>query len=100
MKDFEFELSKTGDWKIGVRPVLTGLGDEQVVYIIVTLPKSGNGNFRLFFCIKDLKNILLDYNRCEDDTIRGYGGKMNSSCSLFFLMLLIPVVPFQSSLTF
>ena len=72
-EDFELESPKTGDWKIGVRPVLTRLWGERVVYALVTLPKSGNGSRRLFFCTKDPENILLDYGRCEDNTIRGYG---------------------------
>lgn len=72
-EDFELEFPKTGDWKIGVRPVLTRLWGERVVYALVTLPKSGNGSRRLFFCTKDPENILLDYSRCEDDAIRGYG---------------------------
>lgn len=72
-EDFGFESPKTGDWKIGVRPVLTRLWGERVVYAIVTLPKSGNGSRRLFFCTKDPESIILDYSRCEDDTIRGYG---------------------------
>ena len=74
-EDFGFESPKTGDWKIGVRPVLTRLWGERVVYAIVTLPKSGNGSRRLFFCTKDPESIILDYSRCEDDTIRGYGGE-------------------------
>ncbi len=72
-EDFELESPKTGDFKIGVRPVLTRLWGERVVYAIVTLPKSGNGNRRLFFCTKNPESILLDYSRCEDETIRGYG---------------------------
>ena len=72
-EDFELESPKTGDWKIGVRPVLTRLWGERVVYAIITLPKNGNGSRRLFFCTKDPESIFLDYGRCEDDTIRGYG---------------------------
>ena len=73
-EDFDLESPKTGDLKIGVRPVLTRLwGGERVVYAIVTLPKSGNGSRRLFFCTKSPESILLDYSKCEDDTIRGYG---------------------------
>ena len=44
-----------------------------MVYAIVTLPKSGNGSRRLFFCTKNPENIILDYGNCEDETIRGYG---------------------------
>ena len=72
-EDFELESPKSGDWKIGVRPVLTRLWGEWVVYAFVTLPKSGNGGRRLFLCTMDPENILLDYSRCEDDAIRGYG---------------------------
>ena len=71
-EDFELESPKTGDWKVGVRPVLTRLWGERVVYAIVTLPKSGNGSRRLFFSTKDPESIILDYSKCEDDTIRGY----------------------------
>ena len=71
-EDFELEFPKTGDWKIGVRPVLTRLWGERVVYAIVTLLKSGNGNRRLFFCTKNPESIILDHGRCEDETIRGY----------------------------
>lgn len=70
---FPLETPKTGDWKIGVLPVLTKLWGERVVYAIVTLPKSGNGSRRLFFCTKDPESILLDHSKCEDETIRGYG---------------------------
>ena len=72
-EDFKLESPKTGDWKIGVRPVPTRLLGERIVYALVTLPKSGNGSRRLFFCTKDPESIILDYSRCEDDTIRGYG---------------------------
>ena len=40
--DLELESPKTGDWKIGVRPVFTRLWGERVVYAIVTLPKARN----------------------------------------------------------
>ena len=72
-EEFELESPKTGDWKIGVRPVLTRLWGERVVYAIVTLPKSGNGSRRLFFCTKEPESIILDYGNCEDGMIRGYG---------------------------
>ena len=34
------------------------------------------------FAPKNLKNILLDYNKCEDDTMRGYGEEKSSPCRL------------------
>lgn len=72
-ESFELETPQAGDWRIGVRPVLTRLWGERVVYAIVTLPKSGNGGRRLFFRTKEPESILLDYSRCEDKTIRSYG---------------------------
>lgn len=72
-EDFELESPKTGDCKIGVRPVLTRLWGERVVYAVVTLPKSGNGSHRLFFCTKNPESIIIDYSSCEDETIRSYG---------------------------
>lgn len=56
-----------------MRPVLTRLWGGRVVYAIVTLPRSGNGSRRLFFCTKDPEDIVLDYDSCADDAIRGYG---------------------------
>ncbi len=46
-EDFGLQSPKTGDWQIGVCPVLARLWGERVVYAIVTLPKSGNGSRRL-----------------------------------------------------
>ena len=80
--DFELGSPKTEDWQIGVRPVLTRLWEGRVVSAIVTLPKSGGGSRRLFFCTANPKSIRLDYSRCEDDTMRGYGRKMQGSCRL------------------
>ena len=72
-EDFGLESPKTGNWKVGVRPVLTRLWEGRVVYAIVTLPKSGNGSRRLFFCTKAPEEIALDYRDCADDAIREYG---------------------------
>lgn len=78
-EDFELESPKTGDWRIGVRPVPTRLWGERVVYAVVTLAKSGNGSRGLFFCTKDPESILLDFGRCEDETIRSYGEENKKS---------------------
>ena len=53
--------------------MLTRLWSGRVVYAAVTLPKSGNGSRRLFFCTKNPESIILDYSNCEDETICGYG---------------------------
>ncbi len=71
--DFELETPKTGDWQIGVRPVLTRLWEGRVVYAIVTLPKSRAGSRKLFFCTISPESVHLDYSRCEDAAMRGYG---------------------------
>lgn len=68
--DFGLKSPKTRDWKVGVRPVLTRLWGERVVYAIVTLPKSRNGSRRLFFCTKAPKEIALDYRNGADEAIR------------------------------
>ena len=72
-EDFALESPKIGNWQIGVRPVLTRLWEGRVVYAIVTLPKSGSGSRRLFFSTASPESIHLDYSRCEDATMRGYG---------------------------
>lgn len=71
---FPLSYPETGNWKIGVRPVLTKLwGWERVVYAIVTQPKSGGDSFRLFLCTKAPEDIGLDYAVCTDESIYGYG---------------------------
>ncbi len=50
-ENFVLESPQTGDWKIGVRPVLTKLWEEQVVYTIVIFLKRGNGSRKIFFFV-------------------------------------------------
>ena len=73
LKDFNMRTPQNGDWKIGVRPVLTRLWGERVVYAYVTAPKKGGDSRRLFFCTKNPEEITLDYSVCADDRIRNYG---------------------------
>ena len=58
----QFELSEpqTGDWKVGIRPVITKLWKDRVVHAIVTSPKKGTGGRRLFLCTLDPEKIPLD----------------------------------------
>ena len=86
-EDFELETSKTGDWKISVCPIFTKLWGERLVYAFVTFLKSGNGSHRLFFCTKEPQNILLDYSKCEDDTMRGYVKEKSSTLLLACYLL-------------
>ena len=39
---------KSGDWLIGMMPVITNLWKDKVVYALVTAPKNGKGSRRLF----------------------------------------------------
>lgn len=72
-KDFELSTPQTGDWMVGVRPVLTRLWGERVVYAFVTASKKGGDSRRLFFCTKKPDEIPLDYRLCADERIRKYG---------------------------
>lgn len=44
---------ETGDWLIGMVPVITNLWKDKVVYALVTAPKNGKGSRRLFLCTAD-----------------------------------------------
>ena len=81
-----------------MRPVLTRLWGERVVYALVTLPKSGNGSRRLFFCTKDPGSIFLDHSRCEDSTLRGYGeeNKQFLPLACYFLRWNIEISYYES----
>lgn len=50
LEDFQLSALQNGDWKIGVRPVLTRLWGERIVYAFVTAPRKGGDSRRLFFC--------------------------------------------------
>ena len=69
--------------------MLTRLWEVQVVYAIATLPKSGNISRRLFFCIKDSKEIGFDYKNCADDVIREYG--KDDICYLPLACFMLPL---------
>ena len=56
-----------------MRPVLTRLWGERIVYAFVTAPKKGGDSRRLFFCTKKPEEISLDYSLCMDERIRKYG---------------------------
>ena len=69
---------KTGDWLIGVFPVITRLWKDKVVYALVTAPKNGKGSRRLFLCTGNPEEIPFDPELCADDTIREYGRENRS----------------------
>jgi hypothetical protein len=63
---------KTGDWKIGVRQVLTNLWKDRPVYAIVTYPKKGTGSYRLFLCTIDPKEISFGLDLCKKANLCSY----------------------------
>lgn len=65
--------SKSSDWKIGVRPVITNLWKNRTVYAIVTCPKDRESGHRLFLCTKNPEEIQLDFQKCANSSIREYG---------------------------
>lgn len=86
-EQFELSAPKTGEWKIGVQPVLTRLWKDKAVYAIVTAPKKGKGSRRLFLCTKNPKEICLDYEKCTDGSIRDYAEENISYLPLACYML-------------
>ena len=64
---------KSGDWLIGMMPVITNLWKEKVVYALVTAPKSGKGSRRLFLCTADPRTISFDWENSADKTACSYG---------------------------
>ncbi len=73
LEEVSLSEPKTGDWKIGVIPVMTNLWKGKVVYAVVTAPRKGNGTRRLFLCTRNPEEIDFDLGLCTDETIRAYG---------------------------
>ncbi len=73
LEEFSLSKPKTGDWEIGVSPVMTNLWKDKVVYAVVTAPKKWNGSRRLFLCTKNPEEVEFDLDLCADETIRTYG---------------------------
>ena len=73
---------ESGDWLIGVMPVITNLWKDNVVYALVTTPKNGKGSRRLFLCTADPKTISFDWENNAGKTISSYRAK-----NVFYLPL-------------
>ena len=73
---------KSGDWLIGMMPVITNLWKDKVVYAMVTAPKNGKGSRRLFLCTADPRTISFDWENSADKTIYSYGAE-----NVFYLPL-------------
>ena len=74
--------SKSGDWLIGMMPVITNLWKDKVVYALVTAPKNGKGSRRLFLCTADPRTISFDWENSSDKTTYSYGAE-----NVFYLPL-------------
>jgi len=67
--DISLTGPETGDWLIGMMPVITNLWKGKTVYALVTAPRNGKGNRRLFLCTKDPRGISFDWEQSADETI-------------------------------
>ena len=82
MDDIVLCEPKTGDWLIGIMPVITNLWKDKVVYAFVTAPKNGKGSRRLFLCTADPRTISFDWENSADKTTCCYGAE-----NIFYLPL-------------
>ena len=73
---------QSGDWLIGMVPVITNLWKGKVVYALVTAPKNGKGSRRLFLCTADPRTISFDWENSTDKTVCSYGAE-----NVFYLPL-------------
>ena len=73
---------ESGDWLIGMMPVITNLWKDKVVYALVTAPKNGKGSRRLFLCTADPRTISFDWENSADKTTYSYGAE-----NVFYLPL-------------
>ena len=64
---------ESGDWLIGMMPVITNLWKGKMVYALVTAPKNGKGSRRLFLCTADPRNICFDWENSTDKAVYNYG---------------------------
>lgn len=75
LKDVVLSEPQSGDWLIGIVPVITNLWKEKVVYALVTAPKNGKGSRRLFLCTADPRTISFDWKNSADKTACSYGAE-------------------------
>jgi len=64
---------KTGDWLVGVCPVITKLWKDKVIYALVTASKNAKGGQRLFLCTKNPREIPFNLELCANEIICEYG---------------------------
>ena len=74
---------ESGDWFIGMMPVITNLWKDKVVYALVTAPKNGKGGRRLFLCTADPRIISFNWENSTNKTTCTYGAE-----NVFYLQLV------------
>ena len=83
-KKIPLTKSRSSDWKIGVRQVITNLWKNRIVYAIVTCPKEKDSGHRLFLCTKNPEEIQIDFQQCADSCIREYAKENKEYLPLAF----------------
>ena len=82
LEDMVLSGPESGDWMIGMMPVITNLWKDRIVYALVTAPKNGKGSRRLFLCTADPRTICFDWDKSADKTTYSYGAE-----NVFYLPL-------------
>ncbi len=85
--EIPLDTPKTGDWEIGICPVLTNFWEGRVVYALATAPKKGDGKRRLFLCTKDPREISFDWEHSADKIAYAYGEENRSYLPLAWYAL-------------
>ena len=75
LEDVVLNEPESGDWLIGMMPVITNLWKGKMVYALVTAPKNGKGSRRLFLCTADPRVICFDWGNSADKTTNSYGAE-------------------------
>lgn len=73
LEDIVLNCPESGDWQIGMMPVITNLWKEKMVYALITAPKKGKGSRRLFLCTVDPRTICFDWANSADKMVYDYG---------------------------
>ena len=73
LEEIVLNTPESGDWQIGMMPVITNLWKGKIVYALVTAPKNGKGSRRLFLCTADPRKICFDWENSADKTVYDYG---------------------------
>ena len=72
LEQFALSEPKHGEYLIGTRQVITNLWKNRIVYAIVTLPKKGKENHRLFLSTIAPKEISMNQEWCQEANLCPY----------------------------